>query len=104
MGTATTHDRADNRRRAGDPRFGREQAEGDGYLVTGDRLWHRAQIRDKAGAMVPDASRRSRRDGPEPVRLTAEARSEKEEAGGAPDGERNGTAAPASRGDPQGTA
>jgi hypothetical protein len=35
----------------------------------GDRPWHRAEIRDKAGATVDDAGRSSDRDGPEPGHL-----------------------------------
>jgi hypothetical protein len=56
------------------PRAG---SEGDGDLAAGDRLGHRAAIRDKAGTTVRDAGRTSDQDGPEPGHLIEEARSER---------------------------
>jgi hypothetical protein len=52
---------------------------------------YRAEIRDKAGATVRDASQTSDQDGPEPGHLTTKARSEKPEAAQErSDGERTG--------------
>lgn len=92
MGTGTTQDRTDNSRCAGDPPLGREQgSEGDGFLATGRRPGHRAEIRDKVGGTVHGADRPSDQDGPEPGHLIEEARSE--QPGGRcerSDGERTG--------------
>jgi hypothetical protein len=71
MGTGSTQHRADNSRSDGDPPLGCKQAsEGDDYLATGDRLSNRAEIREKAGATVRDASRTSDQHGPQPGHLT----------------------------------
>jgi hypothetical protein len=76
-------------------RFGREQApKGDGYLATGDRPGHRAEIRGKGSTTVRNVSQTSDQAGPEPGHLTTEARSERTEAEGALGRRANGTGAP----------
>ncbi len=103
MGTGTTHDRADNSRRAGDPALGLEQAPGgDGFLATGRRLGHQAAIRAKAGATIHDASGTSDQDGPEPGHLTRRrARSKRRPEERSDGGERDRSAGEG-RGSPRG--